>query len=83
MSADEEELARVLDATGTVAAAAVWLRWLYHDGKEFEDRAAAGRRLEEIVGRMERWPLQHDLPNQSCKLYPQPFRHAPPRRPRP
>jgi Ser/Thr protein kinase RdoA (MazF antagonist) len=58
LSADEEELARVLDATGTIAAAAVWLRWLYHDGKEFEDRAAAGRRLEELVGRMERWPLQ-------------------------
>ena len=54
LSADEAELARALDATGAVAAAAVWLRWLYHDGKEFEDRAAAGRRLEEILGRLER-----------------------------
>ncbi len=52
LSGDEEELARALDATGTIAAAAVWLRWLYHDGKEFEDRAAAGRRLESITTRL-------------------------------
>ena len=54
LSADEEVLARALDATGTIAAAAVWLRWLYYDGKEFEDRAAAGRRLEGLAARMER-----------------------------
>ncbi len=52
LSADEAELARTLDVTGTIAAAAVWLRWLYYDGKEFEDRAAAGRRLESIAARL-------------------------------
>ena len=44
----------MLDVTGTIAAAAVWLRWLYHDRKEFEDRAAAGRRLEGLATRLER-----------------------------
>ncbi len=55
LSAEEAELARALDATGAIAAAAVWLRWLYHDRKEFEDRTAAGRRLEGIAARIERW----------------------------
>ncbi|HVS40113.1 MAG TPA: phosphotransferase [Gemmataceae bacterium] len=54
LSADEAELTQTLDATGTIAAAAVWLRWLYHDGKEFEDRAAAARRLEGLTARLER-----------------------------
>ena len=54
LSADEEELARALDVTGTVAAAAVWLRWLYHEGKEFEDGAAAGRRLKGLTARFGR-----------------------------
>ncbi len=54
LSGGEEELARALDVTGTIAAAAVWLRWLYHDRKEFEDRAAAGRRLEGLATRLER-----------------------------
>jgi Ser/Thr protein kinase RdoA (MazF antagonist) len=54
-TAEEEELARVLDLTGTTAATSVWLRWLFHDGKEFADRAAAIRRLEMLVKRMEKW----------------------------
>jgi Ser/Thr protein kinase RdoA (MazF antagonist) len=54
-TAEEEELARVLDLTGTTVGASVWLRWLFHDGKEFADRAAALRRLEVLVGRMEKW----------------------------
>ena len=57
-SGDEEELARALDVTGTIAGAAVWLRWLYHDRKGFEDRAAAGRRLEELTARIVSWPLR-------------------------
>jgi homoserine kinase type II len=54
-TAEEEKLAKALDATGTIAGVAVWLRWLYHEGKEFEDRAAAGRRLAELAARMQRW----------------------------
>jgi Ser/Thr protein kinase RdoA (MazF antagonist) len=55
LSADEEELAHALDLSGTIAGASVWLRWLYHEGKEFEDRAAAGRRLEGLTLRLERY----------------------------
>jgi hypothetical protein len=32
-----------------------WLKWLYLDGKHFEDRSAAGRKLAELVVRMEVW----------------------------
>jgi Ser/Thr protein kinase RdoA (MazF antagonist) len=53
--AEEEELARVLDLAGTTVGASVWLRWLFHDGKEFADRAAAIRRLEVLVKRIEKW----------------------------
>jgi len=54
-TAQEEELARALDVAGTTVGASVWLRWLYHDGKEFADRAAAARRLEVLVKRVEKW----------------------------
>jgi Ser/Thr protein kinase RdoA (MazF antagonist) len=52
---EEEELARALDLSGTVVGASAWLRWLYRDGKEFADRAAAARRLEILVKRIEKW----------------------------
>jgi Ser/Thr protein kinase RdoA (MazF antagonist) len=54
-TAEEEELARALDLSGTVVGASAWLRWLYHDGKGFADRVAAARRLEVLVKRIERW----------------------------
>ena len=53
-SAEEEELARALDVSGTVIGAATWLRWLYHEGREFEDRAAAGQRLQSLLTRLDR-----------------------------
>ena len=55
LSADEEELVVRLDETGTVLGAANWLRWLYHDGRPFDDRAAVARRLAALVERIERW----------------------------
>jgi Ser/Thr protein kinase RdoA (MazF antagonist) len=54
-SAEEEALARVLDRTGTVVGLMNWVRWLYVEGREFADRAAAGRRVEELVRRVEGW----------------------------
>jgi homoserine kinase type II len=54
-TAEDEELARALDVAGTKLGASVWLRWLYHDGKEFADRVAAARRLEVLVKRIEKW----------------------------
>lgn len=52
----EEALVSVLDETGTMLGAANWLKWLYHDGRRFEDRTAVTRRLTALVERMERWP---------------------------
>ncbi len=56
LSTADEELARVLDTTGTLLAAANWLRWLYHDrDRRFEDRGAVAERLAALVRRVERW----------------------------
>ncbi len=44
---EEEELAPVLDATGTTLGASVWLRRLYHEGKgilRIDKRRAGGRK---------------------------------------
>jgi homoserine kinase type II len=50
---DEEQLAHVLEESGNTVAAANWLMWLYRDGRAFEDRAGAARRLGLAVARME------------------------------
>jgi homoserine kinase type II len=55
LDAGAGELARVLDQTGVVLAAANWLRRLYGDREAFPDRAAVARRLAALVGRMEGW----------------------------
>jgi Ser/Thr protein kinase RdoA (MazF antagonist) len=57
LSADECSLARALDRTGVILAAANWLRWLYHDGRQFEDRPLVAARLAHIVLRLESWPI--------------------------
>ncbi len=56
LTPEEEELARVLDRAGTLLGAANWLRWLYHEGRDFEDLAAVAGRLRALVERIERWP---------------------------
>jgi homoserine kinase type II len=55
LAGEEKELVPVLDQTGTCLAAVNWLTWLYREGKEYEDRTAVARRLEEVVCRMVRW----------------------------
>jgi homoserine kinase type II len=55
LAPEEEALVAVLDETGTLLAAANWLRWLYYDGRRFEDRDAVARRLAALVERIERW----------------------------
>jgi homoserine kinase type II len=56
LSADEEKLVGVLDETGTLLGAANWLRWLYRDGRSFEDRTAIARRLTGLLERLEHCP---------------------------
>jgi Ser/Thr protein kinase RdoA (MazF antagonist) len=50
----EAELVGVLDETATVLAVANWLRWLYHEGRRYDDRAAVTARLAGLVRRLER-----------------------------
>lgn len=52
---EEVELARVLDRTGVILGATNWLRWLYHDGRHFDDLDAVTRRVTALVERMEHW----------------------------
>lgn len=55
LSEDEEALARALDRTGVVVGAMNWLRWLYQEGRRFEDPDGVARRLGALVKRMEGW----------------------------
>jgi Ser/Thr protein kinase RdoA (MazF antagonist) len=57
LSSDERELARALDRTGVVLGAANWLKWLYHDGRRFEDGRLVADRLAGLVCRLEGWPV--------------------------
>jgi Ser/Thr protein kinase RdoA (MazF antagonist) len=53
----EEQFARVLDRTGTVLGVTNWLRWLYHEGRPYEDLPAVARRLENLLKRIDYWAL--------------------------
>jgi Ser/Thr protein kinase RdoA (MazF antagonist) len=48
----EERLVGILDWTGTVLAAANWLRWLYYDNPRYYNRQSVARRLAVIVQRL-------------------------------
>ncbi|MCS7045836.1 MAG: phosphotransferase [Gemmataceae bacterium] len=50
----EYALARVLDRTGVVVAAAKWLRWLYHDRRTYDNPQSVAARLGDVGGRLER-----------------------------
>jgi homoserine kinase type II len=53
LTAEEEELVRVLDETGIVLGVANWLRWLYEEKRRFADRTTVARRLAELLPRLE------------------------------
>ncbi len=55
LSEEDEVLARVLDRTGIIVGAANWVRRLSDPKSPLEDRAAAARRLETLLRRIERW----------------------------
>jgi Ser/Thr protein kinase RdoA (MazF antagonist) len=48
----ERALARDLDCTGVVVAAANWLRWLFRERRAYPDRAAVAQRLAALVERL-------------------------------
>jgi Ser/Thr protein kinase RdoA (MazF antagonist) len=53
LTSEEEELAHVLDETGTILGLANWLRWLYEEKRPFADRFDIARRLAELVERLQ------------------------------
>jgi thiamine kinase-like enzyme len=55
LSEREQQMVHVLDETGTVIAAANWLRWLYHERRQYEDWEEVGKRLGALVRRIEEW----------------------------
>ncbi|MCI0379161.1 MAG: phosphotransferase [Gemmataceae bacterium] len=48
-------LARALDRSGAILAAATWLKWLYWEQRPVAKRSAVADRLERIVRRLEKW----------------------------
>jgi Ser/Thr protein kinase RdoA (MazF antagonist) len=54
LTEDEWKLARVLDQTGTLVGLFNWLKWLYRDGRKYEQPALVAARLEKLVERVER-----------------------------
>lgn len=55
LTEEEGELARLLDTSGIVLGISNWLRWLFHEGRVFEDVENARTRLTLLVERVERW----------------------------
>jgi Ser/Thr protein kinase RdoA (MazF antagonist) len=53
LSWEEETLVDILDATGTVVGLMNWIRWLYYEGRSFENPTTVGQRLADMVGRLE------------------------------
>jgi Ser/Thr protein kinase RdoA (MazF antagonist) len=51
-SDDEHRLAHDLDRTGTLLAATHWLRWLYHEGRRYDQPAAVLERLRRLAARI-------------------------------
>jgi Ser/Thr protein kinase RdoA (MazF antagonist) len=57
LAEEETALAAVLDFTGTLLAAANWLKWLYREERIFEDRQPVSGRLAALVQRIEKWQV--------------------------
>ncbi len=51
----ELELIDVLDRTGVILGTANWLKWLYHERREYENWRGVLRRIFDLVTRMEVW----------------------------
>ncbi|MCI0463490.1 MAG: phosphotransferase [Gemmataceae bacterium] len=54
LSDQDVALVSALDETGTMLAVVSWLRWLYHEGRRYEDLTTVAGRLKGLVGRLER-----------------------------
>jgi len=54
-TANEEQIAYMLDRTGTILGVVNWLRLLYYEGRPYEDLSAVARRLDDLLNRIEGW----------------------------
>jgi Ser/Thr protein kinase RdoA (MazF antagonist) len=54
LSAEEEAMARALDATGTIVGLVNWLIWIYRDNKQFDDWSGVAGRMTVLIERIER-----------------------------
>jgi homoserine kinase type II len=54
---NEEQLAHMLDRTSTILGVVNWLRWLYHEGRSYEDLSFVARRLESLLNRIDSWMI--------------------------
>jgi Ser/Thr protein kinase RdoA (MazF antagonist) len=50
---EEQELIILLDETGTILGAANWIRWVYLERRQYENREAIANRLAVLVSRLE------------------------------
>ncbi len=55
LSAVEESLIEVYDASGTLMGAMNWLRWIVIERRTFSDSAAVAQRLRDMLQRMNHW----------------------------
>lgn len=51
-STPDVNLIRLLDRSGTIVAITQWLRWLYRESRQYDDRQAVARRLGQLVNRL-------------------------------
>jgi homoserine kinase type II len=54
---NEERLAHALDRTGAILSLVNWLRWLYHEGRPYENLPAIARRMENLLNRIDSWTV--------------------------
>ena len=54
LTEQESVLIAVLEQAGLMNALVNWLRWLYHERRDFEDRPAVAKRLQIMVTRLEK-----------------------------
>ena len=57
LTENEEQLAYVLDRTGTILAVVNWLHLVYYEGRSYEDLSAVVGRLSSLLNRIEGWSL--------------------------
>jgi Ser/Thr protein kinase RdoA (MazF antagonist) len=53
LSNDEERAAKALDSSSDVLAGCNWIRWIYVEGRQFENRAQVVERFQRITARCE------------------------------